>query len=130
MIAKEAKDGLGKAISKIKDSIESDMDTNPTIRPVVDLSNVANGAKAINGMLDMSPSVGVMANLRSISSSMSNGQNGGNDDVISAINNLSKKISGMSGNTYTINGITYDDGSNVSNAVETLIRATRIERRV
>lgn len=130
MIAKEAKDGLGKAISKIKDSIESDMDTNPTIRPVVDLSNVTNGAKAINGMLDMNPSVGVMANLRSISSSMSNSQNGGNDDVISAINNLGKKISGMSGNTYTINGITYDDGSNVSNAVETLIRATRIERRV
>ena len=129
-VGKKAVNGLSNSISTISDLINGGIDANPTIRPVIDLSNVANGAKAINGMLDMSPSVGVMANLRSISSSMSNGQNGGNDDVISAINNLSKKISGMSGNTYTINGITYDDGSNVSNAVETLIRATRIERRV
>ena len=34
------------------------------------------------------------------------------------------------GNTYQINGITYDDGSNVRDAVETLIRASLIERRI
>ena len=34
------------------------------------------------------------------------------------------------GNTYQINGITYDDGSNVVGAVETLVRAARIERRI
>ena len=32
--------------------------------------------------------------------------------------------------SYNINGITYDDGSNIVNAVETLVRAARIERRM
>ena len=35
-----------------------------------------------------------------------------------------------SSTTYQINGITYDDGSNISNAVETLVRAARMERRI
>ena len=58
-------------------------------------------------------------------------QNGRNSDsVVSAINGLRKDISEMPRNTYSINGITYDDGSNVAKAIETLIRATKIERRV
>lgn len=36
---------------------------------------------------------------------------------------------GGGGNTYIINGITYDDGTNVAEAVESLIRAVRVERR-
>ena len=52
-----------------------------------------------------------------------------NSDVISAIKDLKE---GLNNNTtsYTINGITYDDGSNVSSAIETLVRAARIERRI
>ena len=34
------------------------------------------------------------------------------------------------GDTYTIDGITYDDGSNISDAIKTLVKATRMERRV
>ena len=60
---------------------------------------------------------------------MSNRQNGVNADVISAIDNLGRKLGNISGDTYQINGITYDDGSNVSDAVKTLIRAARVERR-
>ena len=60
---------------------------------------------------------------------MSNHQNGVNDDVISAIDNLGRKLGNISGDTYQINGITYDDGSNVSDAVKTLIRAAKVERR-
>ena len=120
--------GLSKAIAKISDVIDSDIDTQPTIRPVLDLSEVAAGAGRINGMFDMNPSVGVMANVRSISASMNSRQNE-EIDVVSAIKDLGKQIGKNSGDTYTINGVTYDDGSNVSNAVKELVRAVRIEGR-
>ena len=81
-------------------------------------------------MLGMSPSVGVLSNVRSINSMMNRNQNGANDDVVSAINDLGKAISNMSGDTYSINGITYDDGSNITNAVQSIVRAARQERRI
>ena len=80
-------------------------------------------------MLNTTPSIGVLSNVSAISSMMNNRQNGGNEDVISAIHDLGKQISRSSGDSYSINGITYDDGSNVSDAVRTLVRAARIERR-
>ena len=52
-----------------------------------------------------------------------------NDNVVSAIGKLRKDIANIQGNTYNVNGVTYDDGSNVSSAIETLVRAARIERR-
>ena len=52
-----------------------------------------------------------------------------NSDVISAIKDLKDGLN-TNGPSYTINGITYDDGSNVTNAVEALVRAARIERRM
>ena len=117
-------------ISRIADFISSDVDTQPTIRPVLDLSDVKSGANSINGMLDLNGSVGLNANINAISSMMSNkNQNGVNDDVVSAINKLRKDLGNVGGNSYTINGLTYDDGSNVSNAVKTLVRAANIERR-
>ena len=118
-----------KAISKIADVVNSDIDSRPTIRPVLDLSDVANGAGAINRMLSMSPSVGLMSSTGSIMYSMNKRQNGTTSDVISAINSLGKSLASSNGDTYNINGITYDDGSNVSDAIKTLIRAARIERR-
>lgn len=78
----------------------------------------------------MQPSVGMTSNIRAISSMMNNGQNGAtNYDVISAINDLGSKLGTPSGDTYQINGVTYDDGSNISDAVKTIVRAARIERR-
>lgn len=128
-MASEAKYGLSDAIAKISDVINSDIDAQPTIRPVLDLSDVRAGASSISGMFGANPSIGVMSNVRAITSMMNGNQNGGNDDVISAIKDLGNKISGKTGDTYQINGITYDDGSNVSDAVATLVRAVRVERR-
>ena len=128
-MATSAKDGLSRAISKVSDLINTDMDMQPTIRPVLDLSDISNGAGAISGMFNMRPSVGVMANIGSISNMMNRNQNGTNNDVISAIKDLGRKISDSSGDTYQINGITYDDGSNVTNAIKTIVREARMERR-
>lgn len=128
-MASKAKSGLSDAVAKISDVINSDIDAQPTIRPVLDLSDVRAGASSISRMFGGNPSVGVMSNVRAITSMINGNQNGGNDDVISAIKDLGNKISGKTGDTYQINGITYNDDSNVSDAVATLVRAVRVERR-
>lgn len=130
-MADYARRGLSDAISKIQDVVNSDMDAQPTIRPVLDLSDVRSGAAAIGSLFSGGTSVGVMANVGSISSMMNQRiQNGGNYDVVSAIDGLRKDIGNLNNTTYSINGITYDDGSNISNAVESLVRAAKIERRI
>ena len=53
-----------------------------------------------------------------------------NVDIISALKDLKDSLGGNTTNSYVINGITYDDGSNIVNAVESLVRAARIERRI
>ena len=130
-MAETAKTGLSKAISRVSDIINSDIDSQPTIRPVLDLSDVETGAGYLSSMFNDGPSIGVMANLRSISSGMNSKiQNGTNNDVVSAINKLRKDLGNVSGNTYNVNGVTYDDGSNITNAVKELVRAVKIEGRV
>jgi hypothetical protein len=49
-IAESAKDGLNKAISQITDIINSDIDIQPTIRPVLDLSDVETGTGRLNAL--------------------------------------------------------------------------------
>ena len=119
---------VSNAIASISDVINSDVDTQPTIRPVMDLDNVRSGMDTMSRMLGATPSVGVLANVNAISSSMRGGQNG-TSDVVSAIKDIGKKLGSSGGDTYQINGITYDDGSNIAEAVRTLVRATKVERR-
>lgn len=118
------------SIAGMTDIINSDIDSQPTIRPVVDLSNVTNGARAISGMFNMTPSIGVLSNLRTINSMMSDRQNGAsNDDVVSAINKLRKDLANVGGNSYNINGISYNDDTAVAEAIKVLIGATIREGR-
>ena len=115
------------SISRIADIINSDVDAQPTIRPVLDLSDVRAGASTIGGMFNSRATVGVSANINAISSMMRNNQNGADntDRLIAAIKNIKP-----SGDSYNINGVTYDDGSNITDAVRTIVRAARVERRV
>jgi hypothetical protein len=120
------------SISRISNLVNSDIDSQPTIRPVLDLSDVRAGAGTLANMLDMNSAVGVSANVGAISSMMNlRGQNGAsNSDVVAAIDGLRKDLSNVGGPSYQINGVTYDDGSNIKNAVETIIRAATMERRM
>lgn len=43
-------DGMRSAISRVQNIIDSDLDVNPRITPVLDLSNVQNGMNSFNGM--------------------------------------------------------------------------------
>ena len=122
-----AKKGISGAISKITDLFDSN-ESQPVIRPVLDLSDIESGAGSINGMLN---NVGIGANLNSISSSMSSrNQNGTNNDVVSAINKLRKDLGNTSGDIYNINGVSVDDDTNIRDAVQTIIRAAVVERRI
>ena len=130
-LGETATDSISSTISRIANVINSDIDAQPTIRPVLDLSDVRSGVGSINDMLSIGSSVGVAANVSAISSMMARrGQNGASSEVVSAINKLRKDLGNVGNTTYTIQGVTYDDGSNVSTAVKEIVRAARIERRV
>lgn len=128
----EATNSISSALNTALNLINTDMDANPTIRPVLDLSDVESGVGTISSMFNNGPSLALATNLGAISSGMNSRiQNGSNNDVISAINKLSKSLGNVKGgDTYNVNGITYDDGSNITDAVKTLVRAARQERRV
>jgi tape measure domain-containing protein len=119
------------AIARLSDVVDSDIDAQPTIRPVLDLSDVRSGAGAISDLFNRRQTVGVTSNVNAISSMMSRrNQNAGNAEVIEAINKLRKDVGNIDATSYTIGGITYDDGSSISEAVRSLVDAARIERRM
>lgn len=128
-IADSAKKGLNNSINKIQNYLAGDIDMQPTIRPVMDLSDVKTGINAIGGLFG-EPSLAVAANVGAISSAMrERSQNGVNDEIVSAINKLRKDVGSMDRNTYNFNGFTYEENSDVAGAIRTLTRAARIERR-
>lgn len=51
-LAESARTGLTTAISKVADFLNSDMDTTPTIRPVLDLTEIQNGAVAMSALMN------------------------------------------------------------------------------
>lgn len=125
-MAESAKRGLATAMTKAMEYIDGDMELQPTIKPVVDLSDVIDSSNAISGMFD-----GTSSNIRAVSSFMNNrSQNGSNGDIISAIDKLRGDLSNLGNTYYTVEGVTYDDGSNIANAVAALVREARIERRM
>lgn len=136
-VVKQAAEGMGntaisgteRAMNMISAAINSDIDIQPKIRPVVDLSDIRAGSKTINSLFSQSPNLDLAANVSGLSASISTHQNGGNDDVVSELRDLKRAMKNTRGDTYQINGITYDDGSNVADAVKTLVRAARVERR-
>ena len=119
--------GMKNVMTQIMDSFNTDSISQPTIRPVLDLSDIQAGAGSIGSMFN---NVGVSANLGAVTSSINSRlQNGSNDDVISAINKLGKVLGSGTGDTYNINGVSVDDESGVKDAVQTIIRAAKIGRR-
>ena len=118
-------------MSTVLDTLNTEVDSQPTIRPIVDLSDVKTGADAIHGMFNGVQTVGVRSNLNAINASINSKlQNGSNDDVVSAINKLNDGLANVKGDTYTFGNFTYDDGSNISDTIKTLIRYAKIGGRV
>ena len=114
------------AAASLLSSMDGELNASPVITPVIDDSQVQSGIQSINNMMS---NLTVSRNMQMAGASFGVNQNGDNYDVVSAINDLRKEIVDRPQNIYTVNGITYDDGSNVSDAVGTLIRAINVERR-
>lgn len=131
-MATDAFENTKSVISRIGNALDvSDMDSQPTIRPVVDLSNVESGVSAINGMFGNNFALGAQLNLNAIGTAMNRrNQNGVNADVVSAIGDLRRDISKLEKPSYSIGGITYSHGDEISNAIETIARYAIIEGRV
>ena len=128
-MAHSATDGMRSAISKIGNVLDGDLDFNPTIRPVMDLSEVTAGAESISSMFG-NPAITAMGGLNSVSATMRRLQNGfTNEDVVNAINKLRNEVGTISKPSYNIAGINYNNDTEVVNAIETLVRKARVERR-
>ena len=54
-VGSDAISSIKNAISKVGDVVRNGMDANPTIRPVLDLTDVIAGAKKLNGMIGQAP---------------------------------------------------------------------------
>lgn len=130
-MANSARRGLSDAISKIERVINGDMDMQPTIRPVLDLSDVKSGANSISSLLGGTSSASLLSNVGAISSMMNNrNQKGANNDVVSAIEDLAKGLESNRGDTYNFGNVSYDGESAVADAVKALARAALMDRRV
>ena len=125
----EAIDSVSNSVRSIADLVASDIDAQPTIRPVLDLSDIHSGASTL-GSLFGTQSVGLSA-VGSISTMMNRrSQNGATNEVVTAIDKLRKDLGNVGNTSYNINGISYDRGSELDDAVRTIVRYAKLEGRV
>lgn len=74
-VGQTALDSVFNAVSKIADFVMNDMDAEPTIRPVLDLSNVETGTRRLNSMFSRNQTMSINANMNR--ANISENQNGG-----------------------------------------------------
>lgn len=128
----KASNSITEAMTLVNDITTWGIDADPeiTIHPVLDMSDITSGIGYIDGLLNTNKTIGLSTSgIAPINTADVANQNGFNTDVIKAIDSLRKDIGTTNVNTYNLNGITYDDGSNVADAIQTLVRAANIERR-
>ena len=131
-VANAVIDNVRNPLSNVSKILNDDIDVNPVIAPVLDLTNIESNARRLNNLIPNSESISLSTgSANRLIGAMGAVQNGTtNSDIVSALNDLKDNLANTNNSTYNINGITYDDGSNVVSAVETLVRAARIERRI
>ena len=122
---------LNTAYEALSDIIDEDINLQPEITPILNLQDVETGSRYIQSLLGNNLTISASGRLGASISGLQNGVRFTNSDVVQAIKELGNTImNSPKGDTYTIDGITYDDGSNISDAIKTLVKATRMERRV
>lgn len=130
-LANAAESGLQGAFDKVSRIISGDIEISPTITPVVDLTNVKAGVNSINGMFSLQPSTAVLANVGAVSSMMNRrGQNGGTDEIVSAIGKLEKLLGNVGNTTNYFGSITANNDAAVNEAIGVIARAFLMGGRV
>lgn len=79
-VGMDAVNAMSNAISSVSDIINSDMDTEPTIRPVIDMSDIESGAKNINALFSRNQAMKVSARFNKSSAEDGIDSNGGNSN--------------------------------------------------
>jgi len=124
---------LAYAMAQISDSIDDSMDSSPTIRPVIDMSNVNQGASLISGMFG---DKNFKANLEAAGSI----QNGLADSIArrnaamstKSIDDLTNKLDVLTAamNSRTMNNyITVDGSEDPQLFADKLVRSMRLNAR-
>lgn len=125
-----------KALSVVGDLINSDIMDDPVIRPVVDLSNAEAAADQLYSMMEDADQYSFHGNIdlaadtsRSVAYERQSKRAFENDilgTLIDGLSALKQQNEAPRGNTYIIDGITYEDGSNVATAIDMLVRAAKV----
>lgn len=133
-LGRSAIKGLKYAISKVSEIMGDNMDTNPVITPVIDLTNVKSGGRQLNGMLtDMTnKSIGLSSSVslaNSVSSGMRSSMEVQDSSVVDSIKNLINTLkdndSATMNNTFNINGT---NAKEIASEVSKILQ-TQVERR-
>lgn len=83
-VGQTALSSISSAISRVSDIVADGIDTEPSIKPVLDLSNIQNGTKKISSMFSANKAISIGADMRAREerlhgdNSGSNGSTGGN----------------------------------------------------
>ena len=106
-VAGEALDSTRNTLANLSTVLSEDMDTTPVIRPVMDMSNISSGAKAINGIFSggRTLSVGVTAaKAQAASAAMreSRKRQNGIENVGSNVSNTSDSSVNLTGNNFYV----------------------------
>ena len=125
--AENMANGITNAVEEALENFNDDVEFNPTIRPVIDMSDINRNAGTINGIFGGASTSMTMA--ARISARYSGRNRDPYYDINKGLDKLHGDLKELDANNYTVNGITYDDGTAVASAVNDLLRAARIGRR-
>lgn len=117
------------AVMVAYESASDELSANPVIVPIVDMSNVDKAAGKINKSFGYASIGSVSATNLAASISVDGSNNSKMLKTLGKIENALYGVQPSTVNNYNVNGITYDDGSNVANAVGELVRVARVEGR-
>lgn len=120
-LADVSTEAMSSAIGLISDKLGNG-DFNPTITPVVDLSRAAASANELNSMFSENRAMSVAASM--------NSQISPTDRITNALGALGAVL-GQGGvtNNYSINGVTYSNGSDIAQALEIVANAVLVNGR-
>lgn len=128
-LASASEMALTSAIASISDAISNDVNTNPVITPVVDLSEVRSGASFINSAFGSLSGIRGNGLAASITHTI---QNGGKSDMERSIDDLTDQIGTMTDtmNSRSLNNyITVDGATDPEAFADGLIRSFRLNAR-
>lgn len=115
-------DAVSGAIASISDIVNGEMDSDPIIKPILDLTDVTNGASMIGGMFgDQSMALAMSANSSlSENATSQSALYSAFEDLKTTLNNFGKSRNGVTNNN--VFNITGNDPREIANAVSEILQ--------